>query len=1149
MTLADQPARDRIRHDLGATLVVEAAAGTGKTTELVKRIMALVESGEARLSEIVAVTFTDRAGGEMKLRLRQAIEQSRKGTTGAAREVLDRALADLETARIGTIHSFCADLLREVPVAAGIDPLFEVAAGQAAHRLFIEAFEEWLGAALRDPPEGVRRILRRRFARRAPSPRELLRRAAKAMLERRDFDAPWRRQPFDRDALIDDLVVELAALGSLANRAEHPEDWLARSFLRVRELAVGIEHRESVAARDYDGLEAELSAAARERYWEWKGRPSYTQFASGLARTDVLDQRARVKALLDDFRVRAEADLAATLDRDLRDLIPIYDAAKARAGKLDFLDLLLRTRTLVRDDRDVRADLQGRFRRILVDEFQDTDPLQAEILLLLAADSAEESNALSVRPEAGKLFLVGDPKQSIYRFRRADISLYQRVKAQLVSAGGTVVHLTTSFRSAPSIQSAINATFAPAMEENPRLGQTGYVPLNEYRTDPEGQPAVVALPAPEIYGAWGRPSIHKGAISDSYPDVVGAFVHWLLQDSGWQVEEKDAGRVAMADRHVCLLFKRFQSFGEDLTGPYRRALEARQIPHVLVGGRSFYDREEVRALTNALTAIEWPEDELSVYATLRGPFFGLGDDALLLAKQTWKHLDPTGERAPVASGLLQPVAELLDLLCELHRFRNQRPIADTVSHLLEAGRAHAGMAIWPSGEQALANVARLLDHSRRFEATGGYSFRAFVQRLVEEAEEGVTAEAPAVEEGTEGVRIMNVHQAKGLEFPVVILCDPGAPMRPRNPSRWMEAESHTWVEPVAGLTPIELIENGEVAIEQDCSETLRVAYVAATRARDLLVVPVIGDWRGNQAQIENSWLQVLEPAVYPAAHRRRQARPATGCPEFQATECVRNRPGTAYEASYDTVMPGAHDPQVGEHEVVWWSPLDLELDVRTGGGLRSNELLVAGAGGASGHEAAHEAWVARQEALHASGIQLGLRLSRMTDNPGGQLERSGEVGDIEVVDVGLDRSARPGGRRLGSLVHLVLAAIDLDAGTTAVQRYVEVYGRTVGATEPELDEACRCVEAALRQDLYRRARAATRVARELPLVLRLDDGTLSEGTADLAFREPEGWQVVELKTDAALGPRAQDYRMQLCLYVRAVAVATGEPTTGSILWL
>src|SRR6185369_9112370 len=175
------------------------------------------------------------------------------------------------------------------------------------------------------------------------------------------------------------------------------------------------------------------------------------------------------------------ADLAACLHAELQPVVAAYDQRKARAGKLDFLDLLLRARDLVRDGRGVREELQRRFGRVFVDEFQDTDPLQAEILLLLAAEDPAETRYGKAVPVPGKLFLVGDPKQSIYRFRRADVALYESIKARLVAQGASLLYLTKSFRSAPAIQAAVNAAFAPVMTSGGEGSQAGYVPLQRHR--------------------------------------------------------------------------------------------------------------------------------------------------------------------------------------------------------------------------------------------------------------------------------------------------------------------------------------------------------------------------------------------------------------------------------------------------------------------------------------------------------------------------------------------------------------------------------------------------------------------------------------------------------------------------------------------
>ncbi|MCK6551847.1 UvrD-helicase domain-containing protein [Myxococcota bacterium] len=646
---ADAAARRVIRDALDTTLVVEAAAGTGKTTALVGRIVALLTSGRATLGGIISVTFTDKAAGEMKLRLRAEIEKART----AAREDatvharLDRALAELETARIGTIHSLCADLLRERPIEARVDPLFEIAAQDDVRRIYGAAFDEWFQAVLAHPPEGVRRVLRRRpRGRGLETPRELLfddgRRLA---VELRDFDAPWSRRPIDRVAEIDRAIAALTSLEPLAELCVKSTDYLAKSLQELVRVVADVRHRETVRARDYDALEAQLREVLWMRAWKWEGRGDWV-VRGVLRRSEVLDRRAVVRAVLEDVVAKLDADLAACLRSDLAPLVAAYDRHKRRAGKLDFLDLLLRTRDLVRDHDDVRAELQARFSHVLVDEFQDTDPLQAEILLLLAANDGATRDWTRAVPHAGKLFVVGDPKQSIYRFRRADVALYEDVKRRLLTAGAQLVHLSTSFRGRPELQSAINAAFAPLMTGSADGSQAEYVALEAVRTDREDQPAIVALPAPRPYTEWGK--IANWRVEESLPDAVGAFVDWLVRDSGWRVTEReDPDRlVPIEARHVCLLFKRLTSGGEDVSREYVRALEVRRIPHVLVGGRSFHEREEVLAMKSALVAIEWPDDELAVYATLRGPFFALGDDKLLAYRHALRTLHPLVRRDP-----------------------------------------------------------------------------------------------------------------------------------------------------------------------------------------------------------------------------------------------------------------------------------------------------------------------------------------------------------------------------------------------------------------------------------------------------------------------------------------------------------------------
>jgi ATP-dependent exoDNAse (exonuclease V) beta subunit len=1150
--VSDAEARRRIREDLDTTLFVEAAAGTGKTTALVQRIVAILRAGRGELDGMVAVTFTEKAAGEMKLRLRAEIERARRAAGAGSPEQarLERALEQLELARIGTIHGFCSDLLHERPVAARVDPLFAVCNEDASERLRGRAFARWFERTLADPPEGVRRILRRRArGQDAQTARAALEGALENLVEHRDFAAPWHREPFARDAAIDAVMEKLGALADLHARADDPDDWLAKNLGEVARFVREHRLREAVRERDYDGLEAGLRELCQRRTgWHWMGRRRKS-FAPGVLRDEVLALRDAAKRELDGLCAACDADLAACLHEELREAVAYYEEEKRRAGCLDFVDLLLKTRDLLVRDAAVRRELQQRTTHFFVDEFQDTDPLQVEILWLLCADDPDAADWRRVRPSPGKLFVVGDPKQSIYRFRRADVAIYEDVKARLVAQGpergAALLHLATSFRAPPSLQHAINAAFAPRMQGAADLSQPHYVALEPAREELTSQPTLVVLPVPEPYSDYGR--ITKWSIEKSLPQAVGAFVDWLVSRSGWK------HRVAGADgalreepirpRDVCLLFRRFRSFREDATRAYVRELEARRIPHVLIGGRSFHDREEVIALRNALAAIEWPDDELRVFATLRGPFFAHGDDALLAWRARFHGIHPlrrTEEKE--LDEVTRPVAESLRLLARLHHARNRRPIADTIRRLLEALRAHAGVAIWPTGEQALANCLRIIDLARRFEQRGAPSFRAYVQRLEDDAERGDAEDAPVVEEGTEGVRIMTAHKAKGLEFPVVILCDPTCNATRDMPSRHVDPEAGLWAEPLAGCAPIELLRHRDAELARDAAEAVRLTYVAATRARDLLVVPAVAD-----KEEEGGWLEALHPVIYPHASAPGEGEAAPGCPAF-GPDAV--RAGSQRRPERTPVRPGRLHPREGRHTVVWWDPNQLALDVAPNVGLRQQKLLEADAPGTRATRSIeqHAAWQAARAARLAAGAAPSIAVATVTALAAESAAPPSAAVGFETLHA---REERPHGQRFGILVHAVLAAAELGADAAALAELAALQGRLVQATPEEVAAAALAAQHALAHPVVRRAARASALRRETPVLLRQADGRLAEGIVDLAFREETAagarWTVVDWKTDREVGSRRATYERQVGLYAEAISRATGEPAEGLLL--
>jgi ATP-dependent helicase/nuclease subunit A len=1116
-TSSDAEGRERIRALLDETLIVEAAAGTGKTTELVRRIVEVLASQRAEIQEIAAVTFTHKAAGEMKLRLRQELDRQRQAVEGLRRQALEDALARLEEASIGTIHSFCAQILRERPVEANVDPAFEELTEQEAARIFQQSFRAWLERQLnRDSPG-----LRRAFARMAwpdpwieSSPFERLQRAAWNLLEWRDYTAGWRREPFARTEEIDTLARMVRDLADLSSHPRRVDDNLYIALRPVRDLA----HWMEGAGSDHDALEALLIRLARDlRRNSKKGTGEY---GGGVKRENLLAERDELIRWIGEFQVRAEAELAALLREEMSGLLEEYSDRKRRQGKLDFVDLLSKVRDLVRDRRDVREYLQKRFKRIFVDEFQDTDPLQVEILLLLCAADPEESRWLETRPEPGKLFVVGDPKQSIYKFRRADLDLYRELRHALQERGAGIATLTRSFRSVRNIQQFINAAFETEMDGDAD-GHAEWSPLEKHREDHEDRPSVIALPVPKPYRTR---YLSKEAIAECLPAAIAAFVHWLLKESQWGYKQAD----------IAVLFRR-RNYGQtDLTRETVRALEARGIAHLLAGSKSLHHREEVETLRAALTAIEWPDDELSVFAALKGSLFAISDEDLFLFRHRHGRLRPfhkfEGEDFP-------NIREALDLLAGLHRARNRRPFASTVNALLESTRAHAGFLLRPGGQQILANVGRVAELARTYEITGGISFRGFVEELAAKAEKEEAAEAPVLEEDSDGVRLMTVHGAKGLEFRVVILADLTTGLSRDQPERHIDGPAKLCAQELLGCAPWELREHAPTEAARERAEGVRLAYVAATRAKDLLVIPAVGD----EPFPADSWLQPLYKALYPARANWRKSRPAPGCPKFGDSSVV-SRP-LEYDGQPEfSVHPGLIEPEAGTHQVVWWDPCAFLSGERHQTSWQDTVMKNAlkPDGGAS--LTAYQQWRAHRDQLLARAARPEIDLFLASEATAPPPEA------VAVEFASAMASARSvGGKRFGTLVHAALRDAPLDADGEAIQRFVDLNARVLGAGLEETKAARAAVEAALAHPILARARASGRLHREYPISLPLPEGRWIEGVIDLAFVEEGRWVVVDFKTDADSPVVRAQYERQLQWYAYALTTLTKMPVTAVLL--
>jgi ATP-dependent helicase/nuclease subunit A len=797
LALADREERRRALDDLDTTILVEAAAGSGKTTLLLGRIVSLLRSGRARLTEIAAVTFTEKAAADLKVRLRAEL----------ARAGLEEALRELELARIGTIHAFAAGLLRERPVEAGVDPGFTVVDPLGARLLLDRTWESWLPGALSDPDvaEPVRQAIQRGIG------LDRLRDLGFALVDQRDglaglpapadFAEPPAALNLDARATVQRLA------GLARSGAKDPEDRAAHA---LEDLAAWVDQTAALPESDQVDALLELARlpekpAGLGNKAKWRDRAALEECRAGLAAL-----RERIEAA----RAVARHNHVAGLARWAAGFVEAYERAKSRAGCLDFLDLLLRARDLVRDRPDVRRDFQRAIRYLLVDEFQDTDPLQLETVLALAEGGPP-----------GSLFAVGDPKQSIYRFRRADIETYADAQATIARKGAALT-IRANFRSTRAILDAVNGVFEAAMVPPPEGAyQPAYVALEpSARTEPGSPPVVLAL-APDV-----PPATSAGEAAVQEARLVAAYL----------VREVEHGR-RFRYGDVALLFRAMTA-----VAAYEDALRAAGVPFRTVGGRHYYDRSEVGWTIAALSAIEDPHDAVALVGALRSPFFGATDDALLrlhAAGGEFSYRQPLPEDADPA------LARAWVVLGALHRERNALSPAAVVERLLARTEVLAAYALEPQGEARVANLLKVLDTARALEARGALTFRGLVRWLRDRGAARYEEEESAVE-AEDAVRLMTIHKAKGLEFPVVVVLDLGREAPRRAPVLLADRGTGRLAVNLgrvgdAALTTLDWGDSEAREIQRLDAEAVRVLYVALTRAERVLVLPVPTRPEGN----------------------------------------------------------------------------------------------------------------------------------------------------------------------------------------------------------------------------------------------------------------------------------------------------------------
>jgi ATP-dependent exoDNAse (exonuclease V) beta subunit len=807
-TPVDDAARERARGDFDTSLVLEAGAGTGKTTLLVDRIESLLTSGRARLDEIAAVTFSENAATTLKLRLRERLEHVRSAGGPAGSTAASAALLVLERAAISTLHAFCAALLQERPLDCGVLPGFRVADEAEADLLFAEAWDEWIAGRLEEGDETILDAMDQEIPLTGTGTwddRLSLRGLARSLIEQRDLEplaAPGRP---DAGPWRDELLRRATRAAAVASCAD-ADDILATKLREMAEFAKTIEGLSADALSQRRFAFESLLKGLRTNSGDKRAWSSESVLAEGrdIARWAVESS--------DEWRSAQSAALHARLLASLAGVGTLYASKKSERGVLDFLDLLLRTREALESKPSVRRYFSARYPYLIIDEFQDTDPLQVRIADLLTAG------------RRGGLVVVGDPKQSIYRFRRADVRLFSRAVAEAASGPGrAVLRLAQNFRSRPAILRFVNRVFGELLEAREDLGQPAYEPI----TPPPGltdEPSVLSLRFHDAYDSSELLAAETRAVTKFA--LAAADGEWTVRDARGGIRPSRAGDVLVLARRLTQIHT------------LESALEAAGLRHVTEGGKSFFDRQEVNELIAVLRAIDDPADRVALVAALRGSFFGVSDRdiACYVLSGGWLRMGEIDDSSRPGAASLGPALALLE---SLHRDLRRASPAALVERLYDETRILAALAGDRRGEAQAGNLEKAVALARQAESLGVLTLRGFgtllESRLRERSEE---PDLPMSRPGDpDTVRILTIHKAKGLEAPIVVLYD-GIDNAWQSTSvvpLWDEAKIAIGFRKGCQPPNWEVLKNLEE--ERAKAEQTRLLYVACTRARDWLVVP------------------------------------------------------------------------------------------------------------------------------------------------------------------------------------------------------------------------------------------------------------------------------------------------------------------------
>ncbi|WP_205697431.1 exodeoxyribonuclease V subunit beta [Conexibacter sp. SYSU D00693] len=1078
-------------------LLLAANAGSGKTTVLVERLVRLATEDDVRPGNVLAITFTEKAAGELRARVRARFT-----------ELGERELAtEAEGAWISTVHGFCMRVLKAHAIAAGLDPAFRVLDDREARGLREDAFERALAGFLDEAQNGHRAEALDLVAARTPDRLQDMVEAVHGELRSRGQTRP-RLPEVPPAPLPDPATLTGAARRALAHLEGQGD---GQRVVSAREKV-----ERCLRALERGALDPGAVEAARFK----PGNVKALGHADCAAFLDELDRHGDAVGAH-----RAHHDLGL-LDELLGRYADAYAAAKRAAGAVDFDDLELLTRDLLRDEPAVAAAYRRRFQRVMVDEFQDTNPLQLELLRLL---------------DSGHTFVVGDELQSIYGFRHADVEVFRAERRRLGEQGATAT-LARNFRSAPEVLGAVNAAFT-------QVHGRGFTPLAGGRAPERGRPVDgprVELLVTDTEG-W-----------DEDPQLAAAVGDGLSAERTWRCAEARLVAQRVADllagggfepRDVVVLTRAASDMAT-----YEQALRDVGLPTLAAGAGGFWARRQVLDLCAHLAALANPRDEPALLSLLASPLASISPDGLVAigaARRPGRRHEaleaPDDVLAAMPPGDARRLQEFGAWFCA------QRAAAPRLGldELLERAVVDRGYDLHvlglPDGRRRLANVLKLARMAAQFELRRGRDVRAFIDVATKEVEDQAREAEAVVELGdSDAVRLMTMHASKGLEFPVVVCADLGRKPQLSSPELAVSPDGRVGLKLVdvrgGRADALALAELRGALRDRERREDERVHYVAMTRAEELLVVAGAVDlakWPepGEHGTAPIGW---LAPALVPRVDARlREAADQEVVWERDGHQArvrlVRNAPDTVGEVlRLDADSPAPRQPAE-------------QLALGVGGAAALPELPAPPPAGVA--TLSYSSLSAYAQCPYRWYLERVLRLPPETEVPPAVQEMLATTSTTlpEAAPGGLDPRTR------GSIVHELLETLDLARPAVphpaAIRTLAEAY-------EVELDDAAvadvqRLVRAFLGSSLRARLGAARSLRREHRFAFALETdgaaGPLVNGVVDVLAREEDGTAlVVDYKTDD-LDPAAdvedhveRAYGTQRRIYALA-ALRSGAP--------